>query len=114
MRFQHGGPTARGDVGEDHRGRPGHPQIPAMPRLACERFKDVPPRFVTMAQLLPHLALTQRLHDRLEPGGDFPSPIGPGALGEGDAMMLQRLAEAGRGTTIEVFVQQDFRPPRHP
>src|SRR5881628_3859367 len=29
-------------------------------------------------------------------------------------MMLQRLAETGRGTAIEVFVQQDFRPHRHP
>jgi hypothetical protein len=29
-------------------------------------------------------------------------------------MMLQRLPEAGSGTAIEVFVQQDFRPDRHP
>src|SRR5215510_8693325 len=29
-------------------------------------------------------------------------------------MRLQRLTEASRGTAIEVFVQHDFRPHRHP
>jgi hypothetical protein len=72
MRFRHGSPTARDDVVEDHGWGAGHPQIPAMPRFACHRFKDVPPGLVAMEQLLTHLALPQRLHDRLEEGGDLP------------------------------------------
>ncbi len=72
MVFRHGGATARGDVEEDHGRGAGDPQIPAMPHFACQRCKDVPPRFVPMEQLLPHLALPQRLYNRLKQGGDFP------------------------------------------
>jgi len=91
MVFRHGGATARGDVEEDHGRGAGDPQIPAMPHCAGQRCQDVPPRFVPMAQLLPHLALPQRLYDRLKQGGDFPSPIGHRALGEGHPLMLERL-----------------------
>ena len=43
-----------------------------MSHLPFDRLKDVPPRFVAMEQLLAHLALPQRLHERLEEGRDFP------------------------------------------
>lgn len=71
MGFGHGGPTAWGDVVEDHRRGTGHLQIPAMPRFALHRCKDIPPRFVATKQLLAHLALPQRLHDRLEERRDL-------------------------------------------
>jgi hypothetical protein len=75
-----------------------------MPRFAFPLFKDVPPRFVAMEQLLAHLALPQRLHDRLKQGREFPPPLGHRALGERHPMMLQRLAEAGGGTAVEIFI----------
>src|SRR5215813_8071083 len=107
MGFGHSGPPTWGDVEEDHRWGAGDPQIPAMPHLAGQLGKNVPPRFVAIEQLLAHLALPQRPHNRFKEGRDLPQPLGHRALGEGDAMMLQCLTEASRGTAIEVFVQQD-------
>jgi hypothetical protein len=52
----------------------------------------MPPGFVPMEQLLTPLTLTQRWYDRLKQGGEFSSPIGHRALGEGDPLMRKRLA----------------------
>jgi hypothetical protein len=114
MGFGHCRPPARGNVVEDHGRGAGYPQIPAMPRFARHGCKDVPARFVAMEQLLPHLAGTQRLHDRLEEGREFPSPFRHRPLRERHPMMPPRLAASARRTAIEVLVEHDLRPDRHP
>ena len=67
-----------------------------------------------MEELFTHLPRIQRPPHRLKQHRDAWQPIGERAFGQGHAVMLQLLTEAVGGTAIEVFVQQDHRPYRHP
>ena len=85
-----------------------------MSRFAFHLFKHFPPRFVAMEQLFAHLPLVQRGHHGLKQPRDAAQPIRDGALGQGEPVIPQLLTEAVGRAAIEVFVQQDPRPDRHP
>ena len=77
-------------------------------------FKHLPSRFIAMEALFAHLPLIQRGHHWLKQHRYFLQPIGEGALGQGDTVMLELLAEPRGGTAIEVFVEQHRGPERYP
>ena len=77
-------------------------------------FKHLPSRFIAMEALFAHLPLIQRGHHWLTQPRYFLPPIGEGALGQGDTVMLALLAEPLGGTAIAVFVEQHRGPERYP
>src|SRR5713101_3715039 len=108
------GPTPRSHAVKHDRGRLHHPEIPAMTRFPVDFFKHLPPRFIPVEALFAHLSLIQLGHHRLKQHRYFLQPIGERALGQGDTVMLELLAEPIGGTAIEVFVEQHRGPERDP